>query len=88
MVVLNRPDPKRAPIDMKMPSDSDPAENDAMMSGAPLEKARRVTPARVSGRARSRDSLASRGERYVSAVRERRLKHMASRRMVIRRVRR
>lgn len=63
MVVLKRPDPKRAPIDMKMPSVSAPAENEAMTSGAPLENASKVTPATVSGRLRSWDSLAKRGER-------------------------
>lgn len=48
--VPNRVAPNNVPIDTKAPSDwSADAEIAVKMSGDPLEKARRVTPAIVSG---------------------------------------
>ena len=73
-------------MDMKTPSSSAPAVKEAITSGAPLENASKVTPATVSGSLRSCEILARSGLKYVSAVFDYRLKHIANSMTVISRV--
>ena len=60
--------PNKPPTAISRPPSAPEAEAEAMISGAPLANASRVTPAKVCERLRNLDSLESTGVKKVSAM--------------------
>ena len=71
-VVTNIPAPNNEPIAISTPSDFPPAANDVITSGAPLANAKSVTPASDSEKLNFLAIYERAGDKYASAVVERR----------------